>query len=383
MWLSALGPGSARAADLQVSEAVRGTPDILSEARWGLIWLMKMQRPDGSVYHKVDSAPDFAAGKRPEEDTNKFYAEGTSTVDAADFTAVMAQASRVFQPFDVDFARQCGAAADKSWQWVKANPNIGVTDTTYPDPDPSQEVFWAQAEMACRLKADTTGEEDGLLQTIRKKMTAGPPDPMSTSNPAPFGWLALADENALPRDIRTQAGQGLQALGDSLQKKALDSGYGVVLGPKEYEWGSCQQVLFDAATLLFAAHATDQKSYRDCALEQLHYVLGRNSLNRSFVTGHGANPIVAPFHWTMLDFHLYMPGWAAGGPNSDPKGADPQTNRVIKLGAPPAKCFVDACESDGSWASNQGTITEEGALVFVSGMLLPRDIPKAAGISPL
>jgi endoglucanase len=63
-----------------------------------------------------------------------------------------------------------------------------------------------------------------------------------------------------------------------------------------------------------------------------------------------------------------MPGWASGGPNGGALGADPRLKALIDAKTPPAKCFVDACENDGSWASNEGQTSENAALVLATGL---------------
>lgn len=64
-----------------------------------------------------------------------------------------------------------------------------------------------------------------------------------------------------------------------------------------------------------------------------------------------------------------MPGWAVLGPNGYPNGVDPALRALQERGTSPARCYVDLCSKEGSWASNEGQITEEAALVFVTGML--------------
>ncbi len=105
--------------------------------------------------NEIDTEPNFAWGLSPDKDPYLRSTGLASTIDAADFTAVMAQASRVFASLDLAFAAKCLAAANSAWTWVQANPDIGETDIYYADPDPSQEVLWALAEMV-RVTHDPT-----------------------------------------------------------------------------------------------------------------------------------------------------------------------------------------------------------------------------------
>ena len=54
-----------RAVPLMQPNTAPGTPDMLSEARWELDWLLTMQAADGSVYHKV-STVNFGPAGPPE-----------------------------------------------------------------------------------------------------------------------------------------------------------------------------------------------------------------------------------------------------------------------------------------------------------------------------
>lgn len=65
-----------------------------------------------------------------------------------------------------------------------------------------------------------------------------------------------------------------------------------------------------------------------------------------------------------------MPGWATGGPNGSPTGADPLLAAVIAEGTPPAKCYVDQCTAVGSYASNEGETSDNGALVLATGFFV-------------
>lgn len=63
-----------------------------------------------------------------------------------------------------------------------------------------------------------------------------------------------------------------------------------------------------------------------------------------------------------------MPGWASGGANHFTEAVDPLLKAVIDSGTPPARCFVDACEPNGSWGSNEGQTSENAALVLATGL---------------
>ena len=97
-------------------------------------------------------------------------------------------------------------------------------------------------------------------------------------------------------------------------------------------------------------------------------MLGCNTLDLSFVTGHGERSVRRPYHWTCRVWGIVMPGWASGGANHLPEAVDPLLKAVIDSGTPPARCFVDACEPNGSWGSNEGQTSENAALILATGL---------------
>ena len=96
--------------DLNIPESGNGIPDILDEVRYELEWLLKMQRSDGGVYHKL-TREQFEGFVMPQIDNAPRYLYQVSSTATADFAAMMARAARVCLPFDPSFAQLCRAAA--------------------------------------------------------------------------------------------------------------------------------------------------------------------------------------------------------------------------------------------------------------------------------
>jgi len=135
-------------------------------------------------------------------------------------------------------------------------------------------------------------------------------------------------------------------------------------------WESGETVLHAGSALAMAYSLTGKREHLEAAGAQLDWMLGRNGLGYAFVSGQGPRSVQAPYHWTCVALGRLMPGWASGGPNSQPGGADQPLLAIQKAGTPPERCFLDYCSSHGSWASNEGETAENAALVFLSGMLL-------------
>ena len=103
------------------------------------------------------------------------------------------------------------------------------------------------------------------------------------------------------------------------------------------------------------------------ALDNLHYLLGRNTHAASFVTRLGTRPIRNPHHRPSGgDAHAEpWPGLLAGGPNRydrDGSGLD------ALAATPPARRYVD---QQASYASNENAINWNAPLVFLLASTLP------------
>ena len=346
-----------------------GTPDpdlLNNAAEWGLAWLLKMQDPDGGVRHKIDSGTPEALGQAwgvsPERDPTLRIAFPASTLDTADFSAVMYQASRVYLPINPARANQLRRAAQSAYAWLATHPHTQVNDPFYPDTDATQEVLWARCERAA------SGENAGDLPAVLDQENLAE---VSWKNPLLLGIYSLARSRTLSENLTKPASTLI--LNSATRAAAQASSrqpFHVALTAEEYTWGSAERVLHRASLFVMAGHLRPSPLLHAAATDQLAWLLGNNAMQHSLVVGFGVHPVEHPYHWTYAVDGKLLPGWAVGGPNASPKGADPALLHRQQAGTPPTKCYVDAGSAEGSWASNEGQISEEAALLFVTGSLL-------------
>lgn len=362
MWLHELRPARAKALKLDLPPTGSDLPDLLRQAKWGLEWLLKMQNPDGSVLHKIDSGGNlYAWGLPPEGDPHPRIVQPGGSLDAGVFVAVMSQAGRVFPGLDNDFARRCRLATGSSFDWLEANPGVVRDDPNYADPDPRQEVLWATCETVA-----ASNDAEAWADRAAADLKALGVFPFFWPTPQLLGAMSLARG-----PYRAAAATAREVIIETAKAAALHVAadpYGFTVQPEAYTWGSVELALNTAVLCLFAAELGEAPA-RDTAQRLLDYVLGCNALGHGFVTGHGERATRRPYHWTCRVWGIVMPGWASGGPNGGAAGADPRLKALIDAGTPPAKCFVDACENDGSWASNEGQTSENAALLLATGLL--------------
>lgn len=338
---------------------------LLAEARWGMEWLLKMQDDSGAVYHKVDSEPDFAWGQGPDADTfertvkwTRLGGETPSSIDAGDFIGVTSLASRLFHSIDPDFSLHCRKAAEKSWEWLLLNPDNPQTDPYYTDTDSSQEFFWAAAEIYCLIR-------DPRAYEYLQSNSRGVVSPPGWMTPDFFGSLALIHSGSDTELSRKE----LSLLQRSAAFFMAESEKHPFRHPNtSFWWGSNFYISGTGQLLAAAWHFTGKEDYREAALNQLHFLLGRNALSRSFVAGYGSRSLEHPYHWAYYVYGIVLPGWIAGGANGLPGGADPLLKDLQAKNTPPALCYLDVCTYNGSWASNEGTVAMESSLMFLAGM---------------
>ena len=329
--------------DLNIPETGNGVPDILNETRFELEWMLQMQRGDGAFYHKLtsDHFPPFIM---PEDDTQQEYLSPISRTATADAVAALALASRVYRPYDAEFADRCLSTALFGWKWLTEHPErrpyrnpFELQSGFYGDGEDHDERFWA----ACELYA-ATGETayreaaEGFYREVRKLTQ--------------FGWAEVSGLGALCClfDLKENGGELLY---DDLKQAFLRrsewallvvkaSGYGTAIPANDYVWGSILTSMSNAMAMIMNTLLTGREDMRDAALLQLDYALGLNAMDISFVTGYGERQVMFPHHRPSEadGIEAPVPGLISGGPNN--KMNFPTVKD--RLGdIPAAKSFID------------------------------------------
>jgi len=360
---------------LNIPESGNGTPDILSEIKWNLDWMLSMQDDDGGVWPK-QASERFCGFVMPEKDTLVSYVMGAgqepykTSCATADFAAVMAIAARAFRPFDRAYADRCLVAARKAWGWVEKHPDVtfhnppGVNTGEYGDDNCADERLWAAAEL-WRTTADAPYENYFLAHYADFHATATRPQWWSkVANLALWTYVLGGGKNAAATGAIRQESL---AAADQIVERTTANGYRNSLIRVDYEWGSNGNVANYGMQLLVANAFHPDPRYRNAALDNLHYLLGRNTFSLSFVTQVGEHPYRHPHHRPSAankDLGAW-PGLLSGGPN--PERADAAAKK-LPPGLAPAKVYVD---DEGSYSTNEIAINWNAPLVFLLAAALP------------
>jgi endoglucanase len=376
---------------MNIPENHNGVPDLLDEARWELEFLMKMQVPDGRpfsgmAHHKIHDNAWTALGTRPDDNPAPRFLRPVSTAATLDLAAVGAACARIWKVIDPAFARRCLRSAERAWTAAIANPSrlIPSSDTVgggaYDDPDVSDEFYWAAAELFA-----TTQKQDYREALAKSRHYLTLPASIDTNVASAFRWddvaalgtisLAVAPGALPPKDLAI-ARAALVKAADAFV--AIDAAEGYRVGFRSvYHWGSNSPILDNAITLGLAYDFTKDPKYADAAENVLGYILGRNPMDQSYVTGFGFRPLQNPHHrfWAhqaSAAFPEPPPGVLSGGPNQDLQ--DPYGLAAGLRGCPPMKCFVDHIEA---YSANEEAINWNAALAWVAAFLDERGADSA------
>ncbi len=354
-----------RGVALKIPEAGNRTPDVLDEARWELDFLLRMQAPNGMVHHKIHDEKWTGLGLAPADDPQPRYLYPVSTAATLNLAAVGARCARVYARWDHKFAARCLAAAETAWNAARQHPAVyapagGEGGGAYDDTKVTDEFSWAAAELFA-----TTGRTS-YKRSISTTLNAA--DGFSWQETGGLADLALARVpwRLSPVDrwkLRTRITGAADTYLADLKSQGYPNPYKPADG--QYVWGSNSATANDAMILALAADLSGRSAYRSAALESLDYLLGRNALNQSYVTGYGERSSHNQHHrfWAhSLNPALPSPypGSLAGGPNSFLQ--DPVAQRNLP-GCAPAKCYLDEI---GSYSTNEVAINWNSALAWLT-----------------
>lgn len=284
----------------------------------------------------------------------------------------------------------------------------------YGDTQVTDEFYWA----ACELYI-TTGKDEYYNDlkdykeafTVTTNLVGGE----NKGSPTSFTWGTLASLGtaslALNPDVITETElktveNSFQAAGDTYLKYEGESMYGTpypghtystkvtdFIGDTTserdveltggYEWGSNSMVINNAMILGMAYDVTNDVKYLNGVTTAMDYILGRNAMENSYVTGYGSSTTENPHHryWCHQlknDWPFAPNGCLSGGPNSDMndpmiKGAGYQIGELA-----PMKCYYDQVDA---WSVNEITINWNAPLVWIASFV-EDEAPKAGESQP-
>ncbi len=335
---------------LNIPESGNNVDDLLDEAKYELDWMLTMQDSDGGVFHKLTTLQHASMTAAPEDDIAARYFIGKSTAATLDFAAVMAMAGRIYDDIEgfKGFADTCISRAERAWQWAVANPSeffrnnpAGVGTGAYNDTIVNDEFMWAATELFI------TTSDTAYIGNMRHNIYSynWPASWESTGRLAPLSVATVP--NSLDSSIVTTVRQKIISQANSYIKTLTNHAYRIPNNNFFY-WGSNAVFANAALFLVYAFKISDDSTYIKAAAEIADYLLGKNAVNYSFVTGYGFACTQNPHHRPSLTDTISdpVPGFLAGGPNGSPKSYSDasgsyETNEIaINWNAPSSALFA-------------------------------------------
>ncbi|MBR1471196.1 MAG: glycoside hydrolase family 9 protein [Lachnospiraceae bacterium] len=384
---------------MNIPENNNGYPDLLDEARWEMEWMFTMLVQDGEykdmVYHKVHDEKWTGLGLAPAEDTMNRIIKPPTTAATLNVAACAAQAARLWKGIDDAFAADCLDLAKRTYAAAKAHPEMyapldeSVGGGAYGDDDVSDEFYWAASELYI-----STGE-DAYYQDMKAsadflKMpvslnggeSVGAYGSFDWGHTAALGTLSIcANKAAVSEADHKTAAENVKAAADAYIAKEEAQGYGQPYAVSQlayndsdsgYIWGSNSMVAGNAIVIAYGYLLSGDQKYYNGAVSGMDYLLGRNPMDYSYVTGYGTHTAAYPHHryWANLidtAYPLAPCGVLVGGPNSGMQDPWVRGSGWKKGTISPAKCYLDHIEA---WSVNECTINWNAPLAWLTGFLV-------------
>lgn len=365
---------------LRIPEAGNGVPDILDEARWELDFLVSMTVPEGQPYagmahHKVHGKGWPSGPLLPHRDSEERVLHRPSTAATLNLAAAAAQGARLFARTNKAYAEWLLAASIRAYHAAEANPKLYAPYTDgshgggdYQDDDVSDEFYWAASELYL-----STGDETWLSRAKASPHWSGPvfyPDGFSWRSVAGLARIQLASipSNLSKRDLKAIQ-SSVRDAADAYLKVQKKEAFGFMYRPKGgFGWGSNQSLIQNMIVVATAYDITGDRRYLQAVRESMDYILGRNALGISYVTGYGSTYSQNQFSYMFAASTdpSYPPppkGALAGGPNSGL--ADDYAIKKLK-GCAPQACYVD---DSRSFSTNEIAINWNAPLAWIASFL--------------
>jgi endoglucanase len=361
-----LTPGKFNNFKLDIPESNNNFPDLLDEVKYELDWMLKMQDKNGGVYHKVNTY-NFPPAITPDLDKEQRFIFEISTASTAIFAGSMAYAARIYEKAMPEYGKQLRKTAIEAGKFLLDNldkvlwaskDNTGL----YKTGAVNDELFWAFCELY-RLTGDNKYYKNAMkFIGIRLDYPI-----IGWDNTYVLGLYALYFNDKTPKEQKDEIKNFIEENSSKWIERIMTDGYNCSLSSSEFTWSSNKNACAKGLMLIMAYQMSKKEEYKQAARYQLDYILGVNTLSKSFITGVGTDYVRYPHHRYVISTEKLMPGFLIGGPNNNAecgtydKGQGPRGYRDVYQ----------------SFSCNEYAIDYNAPLVFLAGYFMkdkPGDI---------
>jgi endoglucanase len=308
-----------------IPESGNEVPDIIDEAKWGLLWILSLQEADSGAFRAREAVFDWSEGK-PQDERKPHWIAGVGTASTAKAVSVLAMAARVLRPFDAALAARCEKASRAGWAFLEQHPERILVDgkgSGQPLWDDSTEFQETGARLIAAVEVWRSFRLPGALARA-EALLADPetkPEKFSSgawANLSRWGLMGLAFDDRVPGKLRAEARQRLlDAVEIAHPQVEVKDGYRCASTPNDYYWGHNSNLLEKAHQFAVALRLDPSRTWlREALRDQWHWILGRNPNGYSMVTRIGRGPDrLYHTEWGKVQGRP-VPGYLLGGPNA-------------------------------------------------------------------
>ena len=326
--------------------------------------------PPRPWHHVVTRCPGW-----PHLDPTERVLHRPSTTAALHLAAAAAAGARHFRSVDPAYAHRLETAARSAYDAARLHPDVLAPDDharhgggPYDDSEVGDDLYWAAAELWL-----ATGDHAYEVEVLRgSRARVGPVRRrrlrlQRRQRPCP-ARPGTARSAVWPTTTGSSTACATAPTGSSPCRRSSRGASPTHL-PDGWGWGSNGRLLNNLVVLGVAHLVTGETAYRDAVATGVDYLLGRNALGQSYVTGYGADH---SHHQRTRQFGHDLdpamppppPGALAGGANSVPAPDFPYDTRLV--GLPPQLCYLDEPTSE---VTNDVCIRWNAPLVWVAAFL--------------
>lgn len=265
-----------------ITESGNEIPDILDEAAYEALWLLKMQDgKTGAVYSGLS------------EKGEQVQLQDSNMAACQYFIIAMAKFSYSMKNYDNTFATECLRASDAAWKYVESIRNSN-----------KEEDKELQAEISESLRfygATELYRASGAYRyhTVIKEYVPNTTDENQWTKEEYIGiYTYLSTRLSVSKSICEEWMKQIMDLGETIAGESKDNSLLAI--PME-DGESCQNLLWKMTVMTSIDYIIGNHEYDTILENNLHYILGRNVNAYSYIEGYGNDEIISEENLSISD----------------------------------------------------------------------------------
>lgn len=381
---------------LDLPESNSQQSDLVPLVDCCLDWIKLMQNPDGSVCEYIIDGPSSGT-------TQAQLVSDISSCGTAEAAGLFAKAYAVMgNTIPYEQSTDLLARAQLAWSWLQVHtsnapprlPEVNGVDGG------GWDTSWGSAtfDTACRAFAavelfNATGDPQ-FNNYFTNQFSKNGNSPLSGSVwgsnkggysgdnvitylfwPLNFAFLDYVESTqAVSTNVQATLESAFLHQANVLTNYAAYSGYHIpMLEASDLGWGSSGAILTPSAVVLARAFEwTGNTNYFQTAMQSLHFICGRNPVNRVFVSGYGEDYQHSSDQFSQFWTNLLQnpPGYLCGNINT--------SGSAVMVVQDAWKRFINTQDAD----MTEPDVTWNGAFTYLAGFAANDAMPPALQIAP-